>query len=44
MQYGPGIRALGVYLVVFQHLPYDRACQLLGDLAGVQLSTGSLTD
>ena len=28
-QYGPGVRALGVYLVVFQHLPYDRACQAL---------------
>ncbi len=24
-QYGPGVRALGVYLCVFQHLPYDRA-------------------
>jgi len=29
-QYGPGVRALGVYLHVFQHLPYDRACQALG--------------
>lgn len=42
-QYGPGIRALGVYLVVFQHLPYERACQLLGDLAGAHVSTGTLT-
>ena len=25
-QYGPGVRALGVYLVAFQHLPYDRSC------------------
>ncbi|MCA1697822.1 MAG: IS66 family transposase [Actinobacteria bacterium] len=43
-QYGPGIRALGVYLHVFQHLPYERACQLLGDLAGAHVSTGTLTD
>lgn len=42
-QYGPGIRALGVYLVVFQHLPYDRACRLLADLAGAAVSTGTLT-
>lgn len=42
-QYGPGIRALGVYLVVFQHLPYDRACQVLRDLAGAAVSTGTLT-
>jgi transposase len=42
-QYGPGIRALGVYLVVFQHLSYERAYQLLGDLAGAHVSTGTLT-
>ncbi|MGH3264147.1 MAG: IS66 family transposase [Trebonia sp.] len=42
-QYGPGVRALGVYLVVFQHLPYDRACQALQDLVGAGVSTGTLT-
>jgi len=42
-QYGPGIRALGVYLCVFQHLPYDRAAQALCDLAGAAISTGTLT-
>jgi transposase len=42
-QYGPGIRALGVYLHVFQHLPFERTCQLLGDLAGANVSTGTLT-
>jgi transposase len=41
-QYGPGVRALGVYLHVFQHLPYDRACQALRDLVGAELSTGTL--
>jgi transposase len=43
-QYGPGVRALGVYLHVFQHLPYERACQALGDLVGAAVSTGTLTD
>ena len=42
VQYGPGVRALGVYLVVFQFLPYDRACQALRDMVGAQVSTGSL--
>lgn len=41
-QYGPGVRALGVYLCVFQHLPYDRAAQTLGDVAGAAVSTGTL--
>jgi transposase len=41
-QYGSGVRALGVYLHVFQHLPYERACQLLADLLGAQVSSGTL--
>ena len=41
-QYGPGVRALGVYLCVFQHLPYDRAGQALRDLAGASVSAGTL--
>ena len=41
-QYGPRIRALGVYLIVFQHLPYDRARQALRDLAGADVSTATL--
>jgi len=40
--YGPEIRALGVYLHVFQHLPYDRARQLIFDLTGAEISTGTL--
>ncbi|MGH2843865.1 MAG: IS66 family transposase [Solirubrobacteraceae bacterium] len=43
-QYGSRVRALGVYLHVFQHLPYDRACQALADLVGAAVSTGTLTD
>ena len=42
-QYGPGVRALGVYLHVFQHLPFDRACQALLDMVGAKVSTGTLT-
>ncbi len=41
-QYGPGIHALGVYLHVFQHLPYDRARQLILDVTGADLSTATL--
>ncbi|MGH2968847.1 MAG: IS66 family transposase [Solirubrobacteraceae bacterium] len=41
-QYGAGVRALGVYLCVFQHLPYDRAAQALADIAGAAVSTGTL--
>ncbi len=43
-QYGPGVRALGVYLHVFLHLPYDRACQALADLVGAAVSTGTLSE
>jgi transposase len=42
VQYGPSLHALGVYLHVFQHLPYDRARQLIFDLTGTELSTGTL--
>jgi hypothetical protein len=42
VQYWPGIHALGVYLHVFQHIPYDRARQLTFDLTGTELSTGTL--
>jgi transposase len=42
VQYGPALRALGVYLHVFQHLPYDRARQLIFDMTGSDVSTGTL--
>lgn len=41
-QYGARLRALGVYVVVHQHLPYERACQLLEDLCGARISTATL--
>jgi len=42
-EYGPGLRALGVYLIVFQHVPYERACGLLRDLMHAEISTGTLS-
>lgn len=42
-QYGPGIRALGCYLLVHQHLPIDRAAQLLADVLGAPVAIGPST-
>jgi transposase len=41
-QYGPRLRALAIYLVNYQHLPYDRAARLFSDWLGASLSTGTL--
>jgi transposase len=41
-QYGPRLRALTVYLVEQQLLPYARAGQLLADLFGAHVSLGAL--
>jgi transposase len=41
-QCGPGVRALGCYLLVYQHLPVDRAAQLLADVLGAPMATGTL--
>lgn len=40
--YGPRVRALGIYLVAYQHLPYARAARLLSDWLGAPVSTGTL--
>jgi transposase len=40
--YGPGLRALVAYLCVHQHLPVDRAAQLLADVLGAPVATGTL--
>jgi transposase len=40
--YGPGVRALMCYLCVHQHLPVDRAAQLLADVLGASVATGTL--
>jgi transposase len=41
-QYGPRLRALAVYLMEQQLLPYARIRQLLSDLFGVHVSLGTL--
>lgn len=38
--YGPNLRALVVYLLVFQHGPVERTAQLIADLTGARVSTG----
>ena len=40
--YGPGVRALGAYLGVWQHLPVERATQVLDDGVGADVSVGWL--
>jgi transposase len=42
VQYGPRVRAMGVYLLSVQLLPYERTTQTLSDLVSVDLSEGSL--
>jgi transposase len=37
---GPNLRALAVYLVVFQHVPIERSAQLISDVTGAQVSAG----
>ena len=41
-QYGPQLRALAVYLVEQQFVPYARVRAVLADLFGAQLSSGTL--
>jgi transposase len=38
--YGPNLRALAVYLLVFQHVPVQRTAMLLADVCGAAVSTG----
>ncbi|MGV1009486.1 MAG: IS66 family transposase [Dermatophilaceae bacterium] len=40
VQYGPNLRALAAYLVVYQHVPVERAAELIGDVTGACPSTG----
>jgi transposase len=40
--YGPGMRALMAYLCAHQHLPVDRAAQLLADVLDAPVATGTL--
>ncbi|MFF3062904.1 transposase, partial [Streptomyces sp. NPDC057909] len=38
--YGPNLRALAVYLLVFQHVPVERTAILIADVTGAEVSTG----
>lgn len=38
--YGPHLRTLAVYLMVFQHIPVERTAALIADVTGAQVSTG----
>lgn len=38
--YGPNLRALAVYLLVFQHIPLARTAALIADVTGARPSTG----
>lgn len=40
--YGPGVAALGVYLLARQHLPVARTAELMSDCLGAPVSTGWL--
>jgi transposase len=40
--YGPRIRALGIYLVSYQHLPCERAAEIVSDWAGAPISVATL--
>ncbi|MCA1597595.1 MAG: IS66 family transposase, partial [Chloroflexi bacterium] len=42
VQYGPRLKAVGVYLRHYQLLPYARSAELLDDLFGCGLSEGTL--
>ena len=44
VQYGPGVKAAAVYLKNYQLLPYERACEMLGDFFGCPMSEGALAN
>lgn len=43
VQYGPRVGAIALYLVHQQLLPWARACEVLSDLLGIEMSQGSLS-
>ena len=40
--YGPGVRALAVYLSVYQHVPYDRLAEIFADVLSMPVSVGAI--
>jgi len=43
-QYGPGLKAVAVYLKQYQLLPFERTCELLADLFECGISEGALAN
>ena len=43
-QYGPRVRALGVYMLNVQHLPLKRTAELMSEVVGAHVSQGSLVN
>lgn len=44
VQYGPGLKAVAVYLNQYQLLPYERTSEIFADLFGHHLSQGTLVN
>lgn len=44
VQYGPGVKALAVYLQTYQHLPFERTQEYFADVHHLHLSEGTLTN
>jgi transposase len=42
VQYGPGVKALAVYLQTYQHLPFERTQEYFRDVHQLSLSEGTL--
>jgi transposase len=42
VSYGPNLKALAVYLVSYHLLPWQRTCELIGDLTGQPIAEGTL--
>lgn len=42
VQYGPHIKSLAVYLVNYHLLPWQRSCEIIGDLFGSSIAEGTI--
>lgn len=40
--YGPSIRSLVTYLSIYQHVPYDRLCEIFSDVLSIPISPGTV--
>ena len=44
VQYGSGIKSLGVYFTQYQHIPYQRTQEIMTEVFGVSISDGVLLE